>query len=881
MGDLPSGTVSMMFSDIEGSTLLLSRLGPKYLAALDGHRRIMRQAWVAHAGTEVGTEGDSFFVVFRTAGAAVNAAIQAQRGLEGHPWPSGETIRVRIGIHTGSPQVHEDDYWGMDVHRAARIAAAAHGGQVVMSGVTAELARAELQDGVVVRDLGLHRLKDIPGPEHLFQLTVDGLQQDFPALRTLGTSSSLPHPATPMIGRERDVGELTLLPGERGARLVTLTGPGGSGKTRLAIGVAELLVSRFADGVFFVPLAAVTTAEVMWTSMAEALDVPARERTPARFLNLVGQRSLLLVLDNLEQVEGADEVVENLLDAAPSVSIVVTSRQPLGLPAERRYPVAPLSLPEDATPGSAQESSAVQLFMYRARSVNPGFELSSDNVRDVVAICRRLDGLPLAIELAASRIRVLGPKALLRRLDQALDIASTGRLVPARQRTLRDTIAWSYDLLTPTQRGRFRRLGVFAGGGDLDAIAAVTSGNAGPSQRADPLETVAELVDASLATVTEGLDGEPRVTLLETIRAFAVDQLRAAGEVEAVRTAHAAHYADLAERLRALRESRHVAALGSAETEMDNFREALGWAVPRRDHPGSRRADLTTGLRLCAALGWVWLMGGYLTEGRDWHERVIAEAAGSPSPGLAACLGGLANLLIAQGESERACDLARQSLTMARSLGDQQAVAFALGVLGTAEQQLGDVEAAHATLQQSLEVHRRLGDQGRLARALGNLAGIEETLGHLDRAEALIVESLELLDGLGDMHEAAAQRQNLAHLLAIAGRVQEANTLARGLIDSVLRLRSPNLTMAFANTYMNILIRSGQPDLAAQLFGAEEKMHERLAIPNPYQEEELEEALGLVAGVMSAEDWQHHRRLGRGKPVEDLLAQLAGASPSP
>ncbi len=878
MGELPSGTVSMLFSDIEGSTLLLTRLGPSYLAALDDHRRIMREAWTDHGGTEMGTEGDSFFVAFPTAGAAVRAAVQAQRGLREHEWPDGEVLRVRIGIHTGSPRVHEGDYWGMDVHRAARIAGSAHGGQVVVSAVTADLARAELPDGVALRDLGLHHLKDIPAREHLYQLAVDGLPQDFPALRTLGTSSSLPHPASTLVGREGDIAELTSLLGSHETRLVTLTGPGGSGKTRLAIAVAEQLVPRFADGVYFVPLAAVTTADVMWTSVAETLDVPPRERQPARFLRSLGPRSALIVLDNLEQVSGSDEVVDQLLDAASGVAVIVTSRQPLGLPAESRHPVAPLTLPGGATTSPAERSTAVELFAQRARSVQPQFRVTRENEADVVAICRRLDGLPLAIELCASRIRVLSPRALLGRLDQALDIASTSRLVPERQRTLRDTIAWSYDLLTPPRQGLFRRLSVLAGGGDLDAVAAVMSHPDGSDLLVDPLDAVADLVDASLARVTEGPDGEPRMTLLETIRVFAQERLREANEVEVVRATHADHFAEVAERLRDLRESRHMAALGAAETELDNFREALDWSVRQQGAGDDSTGDLATGLRLCAALGWVWWIGGYIAEGRHWHERIISRAAGSASPQLAACISGLANLLLAQGDAQRAHDVAAESLAMARSLDDQRTEAFALGLLGTDEQQLGDVAAARTTLMETVEVHRRSGDQGMLARALGNLAGIEETLGRFDRAETLIGESLGILDGLGDVHEAVTQRQNLANLLVVAGRVEEAGLLARGLVDAVLELRNPSLTMAFSNTYMNILIRLGDPVRAARLFGAEEEMHDRLGIPNPFHDEELEEAIELVADVMSAEEWNRHRRLGRAERVEDLLASLGSGT---
>lgn len=867
MGELPTGTVTMLFSDIEGSTALLGRLGARYLEALDAHREVMRSAWTTHGGAEMGTEGDSFFVVFPTAGAAVAAATQAQRGLQQRSWVGGERLNVRIGIHTGSPQLQHGDYWGMDVHRAARIAGCAHGGQVVVSGVTAELVRPELPHGVGLLDLGFHHLKDLADPEHLYQLAVEGLRQDFPPLRSLGTSSSLPRPATPLVGRGQELEELTALLSSPDVRLVTLTGTGGAGKTRLATAVAEQLGTRFPDGLFFVPLATVTTADVMWSSLAESVGVAPRDRGRAALLESLSRRSLLLVLDNLEQLPAADDVVAQVLDAAPQVVVVATSRRPLGLPAERRVPVPPLDLPDDPTLASAQASSAVRLFVQRAVSVQPRFELTPDNVADVVALCRRLDGLPMAIELCAARVRVLGPHALLRRLDQALDFASTSRLAAVRQRTLRETIGWSYELLTPQQRRFFRSLGVLAGGGDLDAVAAVTGDSDDVAASSDPVDAVAELVDASLADVAEGQDGEPRVTLLQTLRAFAEDELRVAGEVDAVRRRHAEHYLHVAERLRDLRETRHMSARSQAETELDNFRAALEWAVASEEP--------VMALRLCNALGWVWWMGGYVAEGRHWHERVIAAAPDAPSPQLAACLGGLANVLLVQGAPDRAHAAAGDSLAMARAVDDPAVEVFALGLLGTTEQQLGDLEAARTTLREALALHRSSGNQGGLARVLGNLAGVEESLGHLDEAEALITESLGVLDGLGDVHEATTQRQNLANLLVLSGRVEEAARLARSLVATVLRLHNPNLTMAFANTVMNVLLRSGEPRQAALLFGAEEAMHERLGIPNPFQEEERQEALELLDGVMSGEEWDEHRSIGRQQPVEDLLAELS------
>ena len=869
MGELPTGTVTMLFCDIEGSTLLLGRLGARYVEALDAHRAIMRSAWTTHGGTEMGTEGDSFFVVFPTADAAVAAATQAQRGLHERSWVGGERLTVRIGIHTGTPQVHQGGYWGMDVHRAARIAGSAHGGQVVVSAVTAELVRPGLPRDVDLVDLGFHHLKDLSEPEHLYQLAAEGLPHDFPALRSLGTSSSLPHPATPLVGRRQEVEELTTLLSTPDVRLVTLTGTGGAGKTRLATAVAERLGPRFPDGLFFVALASVTTAEVMWSSIAESMGVAPRDRGRDDLLASMARRSLLLVLDNLEQLPGADDVVAQVLDAAPHVVVLATSRQALGHPAERRVPVSPLALPDDETLGSALASSAVQLFVQRAVSVQPRFELTPENVADVVAVCRRLDGLPMAIELCAARVRVLGPHALLRRLDQALDFASTSRLAAVRQRTLRETIGWSYQLLTPAQRRFFRSLGVLSGGGDLDAVAAVTS-EGEDVQVSDPVDAVADLVDVSLADVAEGQDGEPRVSLLQTLRAFAEDELRTAGELDDVRRRHAEHYLRLAERLRDLRETRHMTARSQADTELDNFRAALEWAVTS--------GETGTALRLCGALGWVWWMGGYVAEGRHWHERVIAQAPDAPSPQLAACLGGLANVLLVQGEPRRAHAVAGRSLAMARSVDDAAVEVFALGLLGTTEQQLGDLEAARTTLREALALHRRRGNQGGLARVLGNLAGIEEALGHLGDAEVLIRESLDVLDRLGDVHEATIQRQNLANLLAVSGRVEEADRLARGLVDTVLRLHNPNLTMAFANTVMNVLVRSGDPRRAALLFGAEEAMHERLGIPNPYQDEEREEALEVLDGAMSGEEWDEHRSVGRQRPVEELLAEL-GAVP--
>lgn len=589
----------MLFSDIEGSTQLLSRLGSAYAEALDAQRRVLRAAWAAHAGTEMGTEGDSFFVVFKTAEAALGAAAAAQRDLALLEWPQGERVRVRMGVHTGSPAVHDGGYVGMDVHRAARIAGAAHGGQVVVSAATAELVGRRLPGGVALRYLGPHRLRDLAEPENLYQLVGDGLASEFPPLKTLGGVSSLPVEASPLVGRARELRELAGVLEAPEVRVVTVTGPGGVGKTRLAIALAHQVGSGFPDGVFFVPLAEFTTADGMWASIGEVLGVPPGDRLPPAVFAHLANRAALVVLDNLEQLSAADAVVEQLSTRAPGVVVVATSRHPLHLPAEHEYPLAPLEL-GGAALAEAGASAAVQLFVLQAHRVNPRFALTAANVGDVVSICRRMDGLPLAIELVAARTRMLTPRALLARLDAALDIAAEGRQGPDRHRTLRETVAWSHDLLAPGLRFAFRQLGVFAGGADLAAIGEVAV-QPDASLPGDPLETVGPLVDASLVAVSEMPDGEPRIGLLESVRAFALDELAANDELEAARERHAQHYLKALEQTASLADARRYFEVRAwFETEDDNIRAALRWALPK-DDPGVH-ARAQTGLRLCSAL---------------------------------------------------------------------------------------------------------------------------------------------------------------------------------------------------------------------------------------------------------------------------------------
>ena len=602
--------------------MLLGRLGSGYSVALDGMRVLLRAAWAEFGGVELGTEGDSFYVVFPTAVGAVSAAVRGQRELGAFPWPGGERVRVRMGIHTGSPVEHDGAYVGMDVHRAARIAGSAHGGQVVVSESTAALVGEGL-DGVRLRDLGAHQLKDIPVPEHLFQVLVEGLAVDFPPLKTLGTARSLPVPATVLVGRDGELAELVSALCSSGVRLVTLTGPGGTGKTRLAVGLADRVVGEFPDGVYFVPLATVTTAELMWAAMGEVLDVPPNGWAPPGFFAHVAQRSALVVLDNLEQVVGADTVVAELLSEAPRLTVVATSRRPLHVAAEHEHAVPPLELPVYDSIEVVARSGAVQLFVQQARKVRSGFALTIDNAAEVAAVCRRLDGLPLAVELAAARSKLLSPRALLARLGTALDIAVSGAQGPARQRTLRDTIAWSYELLTPGLQGFFRRVGVFAGGADLDAITAVTTSDGDPEAAVvDAFDLVAELVDASLVTVAEAADGEPRIGMLEMIRVYALDQLSTAGELAAARQRHARHYLgvlDRAHQVYAEDSTRFEDLIGREDA---NLTQAIGWAWAE---------EPAVAMHHLGALLWGWWCRDRHSDIRDWADRVLASGHGTPT----------------------------------------------------------------------------------------------------------------------------------------------------------------------------------------------------------------------------------------------------------
>jgi predicted ATPase/class 3 adenylate cyclase len=876
MAELPAGTITMLFSDVEGPTALLARLGDRYPEAMSAQRALQHAAFSAHAGHELETQGDGCYVVFESATNAIRSCTEAQRALAAHSWPNGVVVRVRMGLHSGEPVRHEDGYIGLDVHRAARIAGTAHGGQVVLSHATRLLAEAQLPAGTHLDDLGWHRLKDIEAPERIYQLTVAGLQERFPALKSLGAQTSLPQPMTPLVGRDDELDHVRAMVARPGVRLVTLTGPGGVGKTRLALASASALASAFPDGVFFVGLAAARDVEVMWKTIVTDLnadgDGPAAD-VATRYL---AERRALLVLDNLEQLEGAGNVVATLLEAAPRLVVLATSRRPLHLQGEHEHPVPPLALPRDAGMPEVTASGAAQLFVQHADMVRPGFAVTLANAGDIAEICRRLDGLPLAIELAASRVRLLTPSALLVRLGDSLDfaVAETGR--PSRHQTLRSTIAWSYELLTPELASVFRRLGVFAGGCDLDALAAVAVGNDGTAA-GDPLELAAGLLDVSLISVTEGAEGEPRLGMLETVRDYALERLARADELAETQRRHAAYFAGFAERARAQWGGPGFpAALSRLETEHGNLRAALAWSLDSRVvDPAIDSQRVATGLRLTQALTMFWYQRGHAAEGRRWLERAVDLAADDAGAPLARVAHGLGILLRQQGEYDAAFRVLDRSLAIAREVSDLDRQARVLNTLGIAHHYLGHLDAARSLFEDSTAIARKLGDDVLVAMRLVNLGNVEIDAANLDRATEVLAEALALHQQRADPVGAAHALLSLSAVSLRAGRASEALAVLASALGDIVASGDPELLAEALEESSCVAAELGAQLRAARLAGAAEAIRLKAGFPIPEPNlARLERFLAPARATMSRDVWDGELQAGRTLNRDQAMALL-------
>jgi len=883
MGELPTGTVTMLFSDVEGSTALLSRLGDRYGDALSAQRAILRTAFAESGGYEMGTEGDSFFVVFPSAAGAVWSCVAAQLGLAGYDWPGGVSLRVRMGLHSGEPARHEDGYIGLDVHRAARIAAAAHGGQVVASDATRLLAAQHLPSEVSFRDLGFHRLKDIEAPEHIFQLAAAGLPGRFPPLRSLGAPTSFPVPVTPLVGRGAELAALRATVARPGIRLVTLTGPGGVGKTRLALAAAAWLHEAFPHGGYFVPLAPVRAAEVMWKAIAASLDVTGDGPDAEVVTGYLQKRRTLLVLDNLEQLDGAASAVAALLAAAPELVILATSRRPLHVLGEHELPVPPLTVPEGAGAAQVAESGAARLFAQQAQLVRPDFTITEGNAAEVAAICARLDGLPLAIELAASRARLLSPTALLARLGHGLPLAAADAGRPQRQQTLHDTIAWSYELLSPPLAAVFRRMGVFAGGCGLDALAAVAAAgipDGGAAAASDPLELAAELQDLSLITVTEDTDGEPRLGMLETIRDFALDRLAEAGELDEARRRHAAYHAVFAERVQEqLTGSAQLATLDRLEAEHGNLRAALSWSLETTAGEPAGGERTSVGLRLVQALAPFWYQHGHATEGRRWLQRAIRLTAGDAGAPVARMAHWLGMLLFQQAELSNALELFERSLAIWRDLGELGEQVRELNSLGGTHLHLGDLDTARSLLEDSASISRQIGSEAGLGVALANLGQVENVAGNHDRAAQLLEEALPLIRKRGDVMRVAIIQLSLALNRLFVDRVREAKESLSSTLGYITSSGDTEFLIDALELSAAIAAELGDCRQAARLTGAAETMRHKAGMPASQPDADvLEHFLAPARAATAPEDWNMELAAGRALTEQQAAALLRSAA---
>jgi predicted ATPase/class 3 adenylate cyclase len=821
---LPTGTVTFLFTDIEGSTRLLQTLGRDvYADCLERHSRMVRAAISECGGVELGTEGDSFFVVFDSAVSGVRSAVRAQRALADANWPPGVELRIRIGLHTGEAAQRGDGYVGLDVHRAARVAAAGHGGQVVLTEATAQLVEGNCPSGVEIQDLGPHTLKDFDEPARIFQLVIDGLDPIHPPLRTATQRrTNLPGQRTSFVGREE---ELRRVEGLLAAgRLVTLTGPGGSGKSRLALEAAARSLTAPYDEVYLIDLSAITDPELVLPEIAGVLRVreePGVDREESLRARL--QRgSVLLVLDSFETVVGAGPSVARLLDQVPSLGLLVTSRRPLRVIGEQELAILPMTLPPESTDAPDAVSDAVQLFRERAAAVRPDLVFDGSNADAVAAIVRRVEGLPLALELAAIQLRVLEPAELAERLDQRLAILRGGPSdAPERQQTLEAAIRWSVEALDSATRVLLGRLTVFRSGWVFDAVAAVAGDDI------DVVDGLGTLLDSSLVQRRRQPDGSARFHMLESIREYAARELRPDDAIT-VEQHHANWCLELVEKAETDLTGSQLEWIDRLGAEHDNLRAALDRAT-RADNP----LDLGTALQTSAALWRFWQQRGHLVEGRARLERLLSLHEREVSDNVRArALGALGSLDYWWADYDAMQRHYDEQLALARAVGDDRLLAEALFNQSFVFSVAGDIPSATEALEEALR-HSTDDQIGLRARSLTSL-GIARLFGNdLEGATDPIERSLELHRQGGDDLGLCDGLMALAAVAMLRGDEQLSRQRMAELFEVGLRSPSPSILVTLLHVGAISAREAGRHEVVAAMSGASSRLRDahRLAFP--------------------------------------------------
>ncbi len=737
MRTLPEGTLTFVFTDIEGSTSLLHKFGELYANILEQHNTIIRECCESHGGNVVDHQGDSFFMVFQNAKTAIISCIEAQRRFFGNKWPSDIEVRVRMAIHTGEAKLTPMGYVGVDVHRGARLSKVAHGGQILISSPVFELLRNDIPPGIALKDLGLHKLKDMPEEQHLYQVVCPDLLEEFPPLRTIDYGhTNLPKFLTNFIGHEEELKELkTILPT---CRLITLTGVGGVGKTRLAVQLASDIFHDFKDGIWFVDLSILKDPAMLEQCVTFNLKIreEAGKSLQQVLLERIGEREMLIIMDNCEQVaEHCAKLTSLMLKGCPDIKIIATSREVLGVEGEVVWRVSHMALPEaDSDEGFEKRTSneALRLFEDRAASNKAGFKITKNNIEVIENICRKLDGNPLAIELAAARIIVLTPGQIVERLSECLKLLGKGTKTSSpRQQTLRAVMDWSYDILPDKEKALFRRLSVFLGSFTLEAVEKICSDEELPEP--EVLDLLGQLANKSLLVVNEK-KGVIRYRLLETIRQYAVEKLKDAFEHVVTRDKHLNYFLDYAQKNeKELIGQNQTFWLNSFELEHDNFNVALQRTLDTKNYE--------KGLKLANAIEALWFYHGHFNEGRTWLDKLMDSSQELSLPLMADALKHSATMAKKQHDIKNSRLFFEQSLTLFKKLDDKPSILEIMLKLGDIAMQEGKYDESLDYLKKSMAVAQAMGSKPGMTVVLESLGTVYTEMGDYEQAEKFLLEA--------------------------------------------------------------------------------------------------------------------------------------------